>query len=306
LIVPDSATYWAAFRTGKIDGAGGVYTDVKEFLTNPDVKHTEYINDYCYVMFMRTDKADSPFSKKEVRQALTMAVDYNKIINEYYEGKATLLCWPISPLKEFKGAFYPFDELPANIKELFSHNVTKAKELLANAGYPTGFDCKVVCYNSAPTTDNLSQYVKMWADIGVKLTLDAKDYATYTTRGRTRNYDDLIYYYDSGVWGKFLNVQGVSQYNLSYINQPLYNDAFVKAGELFGFDEVALAALHKSIELDVLENCWAIPTPNAYSYVVWWPWVKNWNGELYVGYYSYPLYMKYRWQDVALKQQMSQ
>jgi peptide/nickel transport system substrate-binding protein len=305
LILPDSATYWAAFRVGKIDGAGGTYTDVKEFLTNPDVKYTEYINDYCYVMFMRTDKPDSPFSKKEVRQALTMAVDYQKIINEYYEGKATLLCWPISPLKEFNGAFYPFDELPANIKELFSHNVTKAKELLAKAGYPTGFNAKVVCYNSAPTTDNLSQYIKMWADIGVTLTLDAKDYATYTTRGRTRNYDELIYYYDSGVWGKFLNVQGVSQYNLSYINQPLYNDAFVKAGEFFGFDEDALAALHKSIVLDVLENCWAIPTPNAYSYVVWWPWVKNWNGELYVGYYSYPLYMKYRWQDVALKQQMT-
>jgi hypothetical protein len=41
--------------------------------------------------------------------------------------------------------------------------------------------------------------------------------------------------------------------------------------------------------------------PNAWSYVVWWPWVKNWNGELYVGYYSYPLYMKYRWQDVEKK-----
>jgi peptide/nickel transport system substrate-binding protein len=305
LILPDSATYWAAFRTGKIDGAGGTYPDVKEFLTNPDVKYTQYINDYCYVMFMRTDKADSPFSKKEVRQALTMAVDYQKVVNEYYEGKATLLCWPISPLREFEGAYVPFNELPANVQELFSHNVTKAKALLTQAGYPTGFDCKVVCYNSATTTDNLSQYVQMWADIGVKLTLDAKDYATYATRGRTRNYDELIYYYDSGVWGKFLNVQGQSQYNLSYINQPLYNEAFTKAGELFGFDETALAALHKSIVVDVLENCWVIPTPNAYSYVVWWPWVKNWNGELYVGYYSYPLYMKYRWQDVELKTQMT-
>jgi peptide/nickel transport system substrate-binding protein len=304
LIVPDAATYWAAFRTGKIDGAGGVYTDVKEFLSNPDVKYTQYINDYCYVMFMRTDKAESPFSKKEVRQALTMAINYNKIIDEYYEGKATLLCWPISPMKEFEGAFIPFDELPANIKELFSYNPTKAKELLASAGY-SNLNFKIVCYNSPTTTDNLSQYVKMWAEIGVTATLDAKDYATYSTRGRTRNYDDMIYYYDSGVWGKFLCLQGASQYNLSYINQPLYNEAFAKAGEYFGFDEKALAAVHKAIVPDVLENCWAIPSPNAWAYVVWWPWVKNWNGELYVGYYSYPLYMKYRWCDVAIKKAMT-
>ena len=305
LIVPDSATYWAAFRTGKIDGAGGVYSDVKEFLKNPDVKYTQYISDSCYAIFMRTDKADSPFSKKAVRQALTMAIDYQKIVNDYYEGHATLLCWPISPIKEFEGAFVPFNELPANIQELFSHNVTKAKELLTQAGYPTGFSCKVVCYNSPTFTDYLSQYVQMWADIGVTLTLDAKDYATYTTRGRTRNYDEMINYYDSGVWGKFLCLQGQSQYNLSYINQPLYNEAFAKAGELFGFDDVALAAVHKAIVPDVLENCWAIPSPNAWSYVVWWPWVKNWNGELYVGYYSYPLYMKYRWQDVEKKFDMT-
>ena len=305
LIVPDSATYWAAFRTGKIDGAGGNYSDVKEFLANPDVKYTQYINDYCYCLFMRTDKADLPFSKKEVRQALTMAVDYNKIIDQYYEGKATLLCWPISPIKEFTGAFIPFNELPSNIQELFSHNVTKAKELLAQAGYSTGFSCKVLTYNSPAYTDVLSQFVTMWADIGVKLTIDAKDYVTYSSRGRNRNYDEIIHYYDSGVWGKFLCLQGQSQYNLSYINQPLYNEAFAKAGELFGFDETALAAVHKAIVPDVLENCWAIPIPNAWAYVVWWPWVKNWNGELYVGYYSYPLYMKYRWQDVALKQQMT-
>jgi peptide/nickel transport system substrate-binding protein len=305
LIVPDSATYWAAFRTGKIDGAGGTYTDVKEFLSNPDVKYTQYINDYCYVMFMRTDKTDLPFSKKEVRQALTMAIDFNKIVKDYYEGRATLLCWPISPIKEFEGAFVPFNEMPTNIQELFSHNVTKAKELLTQAGYPTGFSCKVLTYNSPTFTDYLSQIVTMWADIGVSLTIDARDYVTWVTRARTRNYDELINYYDSGVWQKFLNVQGVSQYNLSYINEPAYNEAFIKAGELFGFDDAALAALHKSLYLDMVENCWAIPTPNAWSYVVWWPWVKNWNGELYVGYYSYPLYMKYRWEDTDIKFQMT-
>jgi len=117
--------------------------------------------------------------------------------------------------------------------------------------------------------------------------------------------NELIHYYDSGVWGKFLNVQGVSQYNLSYINKPLYNEAFAKAGELFGFDDVALAALHKSIVLDVLEECWGDSYAKRMVIRGLVAMGKNWNGELYVGYYSYPLYMKYRWQDVEKKFEMT-
>jgi peptide/nickel transport system substrate-binding protein len=305
LIVPDSATYFAAMRVGKLDGCGGYYTDVKEFLSNPDIRYTQVVNDYCYCLFMRTDKTDSPFSKLGVRQALTLATDFNKIVNDYYEGKATLLCWPISPIKENEGAYVPFNELPAETQALFSHDVNKARELLTEAGYPTGFSCKVLCYNTAAMTDYLSQIVQMWADIGVNLTIDARDYVTYVTRGRTRNYDDLIDYTDSAVWQKLLCLQGVSQYNLSYINQPLYNEAFVQANDYFGIDDAKLAAVHKAIVPDVVWNCWAIPVPNAWYYVCWWPWVKNWNGELYVGYYALYSYMKYRWQDVNLKQQMT-
>ena len=305
LIVPDTATYFAAMRTGKIDGCGGIYSDVKEFLTNPDIKYTQYINDYCYALFMRTDKVDSPFSKLEVRQALTMATDYEKIVNEYYEGKATLLCWPISPIREFEGAYVPFKELPASTQELFSHNITKAKELLTKAGYPTGFSCKVVAYNTPSMTDYLSQIVKMWADVGVTLTIDAKDYVTYTTRARNRSYDDLIDYTTSSTWWKMLAFAGVSQYNLSYVNDPIVNDALTRALDLIGFDEKALAANFKAIVPYVTEQCWVIPVPNAWYYVAWWPWVKNWNGELYVGYWSYPLYMKYRWQDTDIKFKMT-
>ena len=305
LIVPDTATYFAAMRVGKIDGASGAYTDVKEFLANPDLKHTQYINDYSYVVYMRTDKADSPFSKLEVRQALTMGVDYNKIINEYYEGKATLLCWPIAPVPEFKGAYVPFNELPASTQEYFSHNVTKAKELLTKAGYPTGFSCKIVCYNSPGTTDYLSQYIKMWADIGVTMTLDAKDYTTWLTRFRNRTYDEMLYGYIAGTWIKMINFTGVSQYNASFINDPKCNEAMARSLELIGVDEAALYANNKALMPYVIEQAWVIPSPSPWYYVIWWPWVKNWSGELYVGYYAYPCYMKYRWQDVDLKRQMT-
>jgi hypothetical protein len=47
----------------------------------------------------------------------------------------------------------------------------------------------------------------------------------------------------------------------------------------------------------VVDQCFQISKPNPYSYVLWWSWVKNWNGELNVGYYNYPSYLKYVWTD---------
>ena len=304
LIVPDTATYMAAFRVGKLDGIGGTYTNVKEFLSNPDISYTEGVADGCYALFMRTDKADLPFSKLEVRQALTLATDFNSIIDEYYEGHGTLLCWPMSPIPENKDVYVPFKELPAETQALFSHNVTKAKELLAQAGYSTGLTIKVVCYNTPSMTDYLAMIQPMWAEAGITLTLEAKDYVTWYTRARNRNYEEMIDYTTSPIWQRALSLRGPSQYNLSFIDDPVVNDYYTKAQQYFGIDDAALAAEFRKIFPYVVSQCWVVPLPNEWYYVCWWPWVKNWNGELYVGYYALYSYMKYRWQDEAMKQQM--
>jgi len=304
LIITDTSTAMSAFRTGKVDGISGEYDDIKEFLDNPDIKHMVYTSDYSYVISMRTDKADLPFSKKEVRQALTMAIDFNKIKDEFYSGKAVIFNWPICYTKEYSAAFVPLEKLPANVQELYSHNVTKAKELLATAGYTTGFNVSILTYNTPTYVDYLSLIQDMWADIGVTMTIDTKDLATYSARVRARNYDSMMYYYSSANWMKMQNFTGVSQYNMSYVNDAYCNEALARALELIGVDEAALAKNFADIVPYVVEQCFQISKPSPYTYVVWWPWVKNWNGELNVGFYNSPSYLKYRWSDVDLKKEM--
>ncbi|HEX9896085.1 MAG TPA: ABC transporter substrate-binding protein, partial [Dehalococcoidales bacterium] len=124
LIISDTATAMTAFRTKKVDSATGYYDDLKEFLDNPDVKRLSYTAETCYAIFMRTDKADLPFSKLEVRQALMLATDFEKIKDEFYDGKAIILSWPAAYIKEYKDAYVPIENLPANVRELYSHNVT--------------------------------------------------------------------------------------------------------------------------------------------------------------------------------------
>jgi peptide/nickel transport system substrate-binding protein len=305
LIITDTSTATTAFRTKKINGFTGQYDDIKEFLDNPDVKRMSYTAEACGAIFMRTDKADLPLSKLDVRQALMLATDFNKIKDEFYDGKATILAWPIAYVKEYKDAYVPMEKLPANVQELFSHNVTKAKELLTASGYPTGFDTTITFYNTATTTDYLSLIASMWSDIGVTLKLDGRDYNTYVSRIRAKNHDNMIYYNSSGIWQKFQSISGTSTFNQSYVNDPRINEALATALDLINVDDTQLAKNFADLVPYILEQSWVIPTPLAYTYVIWWPWVKNWNGELSIGFYNNPNYLKYEWMDLALKQQMT-
>jgi peptide/nickel transport system substrate-binding protein len=307
LIITDTSTRMAAFRTGKLDGVGGEYDDVKDMLGNPNFSSIQYIADSCYEFYMRTDKPESPFSKKEVRQALMLATDFKKIVNEYYDGKAEMLVWPVVNTKEYASAYLPLDKQPANVQELYSYNPTKAKQLLTAAGYPTGFKTTVICYNTPTQVDYLSMIKSMWAQVGIELTIDAREYAVWQGRLRLRQYDELIYGFNSGIgtFFKMINFRGTSQYNGSYVNDPQVEEVYQAMQPFVGVDEEKLNKMNADLMPYVLEQAWVHPKPNPYSYVLWWPWVKNWHGELQVGYYNYPSYLKYRWQDVELKKKMT-
>ncbi|OGN90026.1 MAG: hypothetical protein A2Z74_01150 [Chloroflexi bacterium RBG_13_46_9] len=305
LIITDASTRLAGFRTGKIDSAGGEYDDVKEFLTDPEIKSMSYSSDSCYLIAMRTDKANLPFSKKEVRQALFLATDFNKIKDQYFSGRALILNWPIAYTKEYAAAYVPMEKLPANVQELYSHNVTKAKELLTKAGYPTGFETTIITYNTPAFVDYLSLIKEMWAEAGITLKIDAREYAVWVSRLRARNYDELFYFYSSAAWQRLLNFNGSSFYNMSYVNDSHVAEVYTQMNEYAGVDEAMQAKIHAELMPYVLEQCWVLHTPSAHLYVVWWPWRKNWIGELYIGYYNDFVYNKYIWLDTELKQEMT-
>ena len=305
LIIADAASRATAFRTMKIDSLGGGYDDVKEFLENPDTKSISYNSDSCYLIAMRTDKPDSPFSKKEVRQALFLATDFNKIKDEYFSGRALILNWPISYTKEYADAYVPMEKLPANVQELYSHNVAKAKDLLAAAGYSTGFETNIICYNTPAFTDYLSMIANMWAEAGITLHINGVEYGIWVSRIRAKNYDELFYFYDSAAWQRLLNFNGSSYYNMSYVNDAHVAEVFTQMNELAGVDEAKQAQLHAELIPYVLEQCWVLNSPSETLFVVWWPWRKNYHGELYVGYYNDSHFNKYIWQDVELKKQMT-
>jgi len=308
LIIPDTATRLSAMRTAKVNGLGAEYVDAWPIIQeNPSIKYKPYIYDSCMTIAMRTDKKELPFSDIRVRQALFLATDFNKIKNDYYKGQAEILVWPIIYTREYASAYVPMDKLPANVRELYSYNPTKAKELLTAAGYPTGFKTTIITYNTESYVEYLSMIKAMWAQVGVDLTIDAREYAVWFSRISARSYDQMIYTWNSGIgtFMKMINFRGTSMYNSSYVNDPVVEKAWTEMQQYVGINEPKMNQINAELMPYVLEQCWVHPKPNPTTYTMWWPWVHNYEGAFNVGYYNYPSYQKYVWLDLDLKEKMT-
>ena len=77
-----------------------------------------------------------PLSNKKVRQAISHAIDRERICKTILHGtvKPTWLMWP-------KGSWAYFGDLEGR----YPYNLDKAKALLAEAGYPNGFETSITC-----------------------------------------------------------------------------------------------------------------------------------------------------------------
>jgi len=305
LIQPDFATQDSLFRTGEVDIH---ICDTNRAQALKDLPGVEYVRFFDTggkaVIYMRTDKEDKPYHDLRVRQALQLAIDNQKILDELYGGEGEILYWPVYYCKEYAGAYVPLEDLDDDVIEvlpdtsisvadLFGYDPELAKELLAAAGYPEGFEAEIVVWDNYLYVDPLQVVKDMWAEIGVDLTINAVDYSTFTGILFNRSYNDMLYGACSGIGtylkGLMWSTVGVSgearMYNASYINDPVLNDYREQMLAAYP-DEEECDSIHREMLPYLLEQCYAIQTAGDDYYRLWWPWVKNYSGEGSVGYHK--------------------
>jgi len=309
LIIPDQSTRNSALRTGKIDALGVGWEDAEDFIKNdPELEYTRYLVSGT-ALFMRMDNPDLPWYDKRVRHALALATNNQEIADELYGGHAELLAYPILPYPEFKDIYTPFEEQSETVRELFGHNPEKAKQLLAEAGYPDGFQATVLC--TAAGVDTLAVVKDYWQKIGVDLQLDVRDSPVFTSIYFRMTQKEMIFGapgMGSNQPSKFSNYFGPGYFNHSRVTGDARVDEVIKAVDELGWgmytDPAGFAAIMKPIYPYILEQCWAIPLPGYYSYTFWWPWLKDYHGVGGLGYFNSPNYLNYTWIDQDLKKEM--
>lgn len=163
--VAENATRVAMLQSGDADFIWPVPTESMQALagdTNIYVGAEEGM--VVRYLFMNNQKA--PFNDKRVRQAVNYAINKDAYIAVVKNGLSSAASSIIGPATQhYKGNDpYPYDP-------------EKAKELLAEAGYPDGFECTLIC---ASTTGNLKQgefLQQQLAQVGITMNINALESA---------------------------------------------------------------------------------------------------------------------------------
>ena len=176
LPIKNAATRVAALLSGEIDIVTDAPVQDLARITSSaghKVESTPQMRTIFLGMDQAADKlrsgntGDNPFKKKEVRQALYQAIDIEAIKKKVMRG-----------LSEPAGII-TFPGVTGYTKELdkrLPYDVDAAKKLLADAGYPDGFDVELRCPNDRYVNDEAicTAVVGMLGKIGVNVNLFAQ------------------------------------------------------------------------------------------------------------------------------------
>ncbi|MFN4190209.1 MAG: ABC transporter substrate-binding protein [Pseudothermotoga sp.] len=175
--VPEETNRYLLVQRGDVDVAWGITTEQAAELRNVKPKGIRLVttpgqaNEY-----LAMNVGWGPFKDARVRQAIRYAIDYEAIINSVMRGFAIL-----------NQNFMPIGYFGYVETNPFKRDVAKAKQLLAEAGYPNGFEVELL---TNPTEIRQNEAIVIQAnlaEIGVKAKITlmpaSEMYAKYRQQG---------------------------------------------------------------------------------------------------------------------------
>jgi peptide/nickel transport system substrate-binding protein len=174
--VAEPAAQLLLLQKGDADFARNLTADqLKGIVSNPEYDITKI--DQLNSLYIGLNAALPQFQKIEARQAIKMAIDYDAIANNI-----TPNVWNVWQ------TFLPKNS-PGSINELpFKRDIAKAKELLAAAGYPDGFEVVMDHYARSPYTEIALAIQANLAAVGIKARLLAGETKQVTSKMRARQH----------------------------------------------------------------------------------------------------------------------
>ena len=179
--VEDDNTEHRMFWSGLLHITGTVPTNDVPYLreNHPDLIH---IDDYLGTYFYRLNVTREPLNNPLVRKALTLAIDRQAIVEKVTLGD-----------QKPAHAYVPagFNDYPT--PDIVHYNPEKARELLAEAGYPDGegFPELYLLFNTSEGHRKIAQaVVDMWnKNLNINMQLENKEWKVYLDAKTHLDYD---------------------------------------------------------------------------------------------------------------------
>ena len=183
-IIPEQASLLAGVKSGTLDMAtinDGSTIMLAKRDSNLNVMQKPGVN----VRTFGYNVTHKPFDDVRVRQAMALAIDRTEVVTiaEFGMGQAS---GPI-PVAATQWAL-PLSKIPDTAPDY-----AKAKQLLAEAGFPNGFTFKIVTANSYEGGLSVAQVIQnQLKKIGVTAELEVVEWGTYIDRWVKRTFDAMV------------------------------------------------------------------------------------------------------------------
>lgn len=171
-IIPDPATAQAEFDTGRLDFM--LLSDVTYRRYADDPRWKPYVTEVAelFTRHLGLNTTMKPLDDVRVRQAINHAIDKATMVRTILQGKAFTAVGPLPP---------SINAFNRNLRG-YDYNPGRARELLAQAGYPNGFELELHGSSSPVIGRWLEGFQRYLADVGIRGKIVQQDFGVMLDR----------------------------------------------------------------------------------------------------------------------------
>lgn len=265
----------AALLSGDVDFINRVpIADVPRLKTDPKMKLFSGPSAYVYMVYTEVGQdqpqgvkdnagnplAQNPWRNAKVREALSLAINRDALVDRVMEGLAVKMTQPVP-----EGMFGASPRIqPA------AFSVERARALMAEAGFPQGFQAELSCPNDRfPNDSKICEAVaQQFSRIGLKITVASYPSAVFFSRRAKREFGLTMAgwgsltgeasYFFGAVIHTADKEKNLGSINVTGISDPEIDPLIQRARGML--DDVGRRALQEQISEMVVQRNWVIPT----------------------------------------------
>ena len=238
-VIPEASQRTIALETGEVDLAYDLLpNDLEKVRSNSDLQLFEAPSLTCYYISMNMNKA--PYDDQKVRDAVNYAIDRQLIIDAIASGSGEPADAIIAPA--VFGYFSP---------GAYEYDPEKAKSLLAEAGYPNGFETSIWVNDNQTRVEVCQAVQAMLQDVGITCNIEVMEFGSFISRTSAGEHD--MGYFG---WVTSTTDADYTYYSLEHSSQQgaAGNRSFIGDPEVDKLIETGRTSADESVRLKAYED----------------------------------------------------